>query len=64
MKHVQLDIFGEEESLEDRIAKLKARQEKNMKSFFVRYNLVLKEHEALEIEIDELRRQIQCKQSH
>ena len=50
----QMDLFGYQEKDSDKLHRLKIRQEKNLKSFMVRYNLVLEEHARIDAEIDEL----------
>ena len=57
----QYDLFGYTESVEDQIHKLKVNQEKIRRSFFVRYNLVLKDLERIDAELEELRHEQKLK---
>lgn len=50
----QYDLFGYQESDENKLHRLKCQQEKIRRSFFARYNLVLKELEEIQIELDDL----------
>lgn len=53
-KHIQLDLFGQTETIEDQLHRLKCKQEKMQRSFFQRYNLVLRELEEIKMEIEEI----------
>lgn len=48
----QLDLFEFNESQDDAIHRLRIEQEKLRKSFFVRYNTVIKELDKIQAEID------------
>lgn len=50
----QYDLFGYRETDENRLHRLKCQQEKIRRSFFARYNLVLKELEEIQGELNEL----------
>jgi hypothetical protein len=51
IKEIQLDLFDSQESQEEKIYKIKIKQELMQKSFFARYHAVIKEMEQLRDEI-------------
>lgn len=50
----QLDLFGYQESIEDRIHYLKCKEEKTRRSFHARYTIVIKELDEIRAELEEL----------
>jgi len=50
----QYDLFGYMETDDNKLHRLKCEQEKIRRSFFARYNLVIKELDAIQAELDDL----------